>query len=339
MVKNTPSSPVPDTRLAAIDFTKGALVGFMVLYHALNYSTELQLGFKYVGFLPPSFIFITGFLMAMVYFPRPPERDAATGGRMVVRGLKLLILFTVLNIAGTLVSSRNYNGQPLGLKLFFSHWEDIYFNGAGNMAAFEVLLPIAYLLLLGPLLLLLRRAGRWAVPVLAALVIVTLSVLEFEWGIPANAAMMAAGLLGAALGRIPQTRLRALGRVWFVPLALYAGLFLLANGSMSESFLLQLAAGVLAIAALYGIGERVRKPEWLMRHISVLGSYSLLAYIVQIGFLQVLVRRLGRPDPDSVDFLLFFGATLLVTAVAAELARWVRSRSRIADQAYRLVFA
>jgi hypothetical protein len=207
------------------------------------------------------------------------------------------------------------------------------------MAAFEVLLPIAYLLLLGPLLLLLRRAGRWAVPVLATLVIVTLSVLEFEWGIPANAAMMAAGLLGAALGRIPQTRLRSLGRVWFVPLALYAGLFLLANGSMSESFLLQLAAGVLAIAALYGIGERVRKPEWLMRHISVLGSYSLLAYIVQIGFLQVLVRRFGRPDPDSVDFLLFFGATLLVTAVAAELARWMRTRSRFADQAYRLVFA
>ena len=42
------------------------LVVCMVLYHSLDYSTELYLAFKYMSFLPPSFILITGFLMSRI---------------------------------------------------------------------------------------------------------------------------------------------------------------------------------------------------------------------------------------------------------------------------------
>jgi peptidoglycan/LPS O-acetylase OafA/YrhL len=325
-------------RLQEIDFTKGALVIFMVLYHAFNYSTELELGFKYLGFLPPSFIFITGYLIAAVYFRRPPGRDAITSGRMIVRGVKLLVIFTALNVAGTLVSSRNYNGQPLSLKLFFSRWEDIYLYGAGSLAAFEVLLPIAYVLLLGPLLLWLSRRGRWTVPAVAALTIAALAVLESRQGIPVNVAMMAAGLLGAALGGIPQRILSVPGRFWYLPIALYALFAALAHESMSQRFLAQLAASFIAVTALYALGSRFRRPEWLMNRIYVLGNYSLLAYIVQIAFLQILFRRLGRPEPDSLAFLLLFLGTLMVTVVVSEATAWWRTRSAAGDRAYRLIF-
>jgi peptidoglycan/LPS O-acetylase OafA/YrhL len=340
MEQNAHTPPSGGGRLQAIDFTKGALVIFMVIYHALNYSTQLELGFRYLAFLPPSFIFITGFLIAFVYFPRPPGRDTATSGRMVGRGLKLLVLFTILNALGNLVSTRNYNGQPLNLKSFFAHWHEIYFSGAGTMAAFEVLLPIAYILLLGPLLLWLSRQGRWTVPAFAGLTILVLAGLEAtRSGIPVNAAMMSAGLLGAAFGLLPQASFDQLGRWWVVPPVLYAVLAVLAHDRMSGSFLLQLTAATLAVAALFGIGGRFQKPAWLMDRFTMLGNYSLLAYIVQIAFLQIMVRLLGRPEPASLDFLLLFSATLLVTVLAAELTDWLRTCRPWVDRAYRLVFA
>ena len=60
---------------------------------------------------------------------------------------------------------------------------------------------------------------------------------------------------------------------------------------------------------------------------------------MQIAFLQILVRLLGRPEPASLDFLLFFSATLMVTVLAAELTDWLRTCRPGVDRAYRLVFA
>src|ERR1039458_3410046 len=59
--------PVASTRIAALDWTKGALILFMVAYHAINYSAFRPLAFRYLAFLPPSFILITGFLVGQVY--------------------------------------------------------------------------------------------------------------------------------------------------------------------------------------------------------------------------------------------------------------------------------
>jgi hypothetical protein len=327
-------------RLGSVDFTKGALVVFMVAYHTLNYSTQYELGFRYLAFLPPSFIWITGFLMAVVYFVRPPSQDGTSSRRMILRGVKLLILFTLLNIAATLVASHNSHGQPLNLTLFFSHWQEVYFLGAGTMAAFEVLLPLAYLLLLGPLLLWLSRRGRWTLPVLTGLTLIGLVLLESRHPLPGNTAMISAGLVGATLGMVsPRLFTTGLGRWWPVPLVLYGLLAFFAHGSMSDSFLLQLTAATLALATLFGLGTCLTRPAWLVERFTMLGNYSLLAYIFQIGFLQAAVRLLGRPEPTSADFLLLFLATLLVTALAAEFTDWLRKQSKMADQAYRFVFA
>ncbi len=339
MDTNAPTPPSGSERLGAIDFTKGALVVCMVIYHSLNYSTQYELGFRYLAFLPPSFIFISGFLMAVVYFSRPPGRDAITSGRMMLRGVKLLLLFTLLNVAATFVASQNYRGHPLDLKVFFSHWREVYFLGGGTLAAFEVLLPIAYILLLGPLLLWMSRRGPWVVPAVAVLVIGGLAVWERQAALPANNAMMSAGLLGAAVGGCFAGRLMASGRFWWIPLGLYGVLAVVAHGRMSASFLLQLLAATLALAALFGIGSRFTRPVWLFERFTLLGNYSLLAYIIQIGFLQFAVRLLGRPEPASPDFLLLFLTSLLVTVLAAEAADWLRQQSKLADKAYRFVFA
>src|SRR5271166_4503527 len=58
-------------RISALDFTKGALVLIMVLYHWVNYFIGLQWPYyRYLRFLTPSFIFVTGFMISNVYLSK-----------------------------------------------------------------------------------------------------------------------------------------------------------------------------------------------------------------------------------------------------------------------------
>src|SRR5271169_3039523 len=93
-----PASSSPG-RIAALDFTKGALVLFMVLYHWLNYFLGLHGSiYRYLRFLPPSFIFITGFLISNAYLSKYAISDPRLPKRLIVRGLKILGIFVFLNL-------------------------------------------------------------------------------------------------------------------------------------------------------------------------------------------------------------------------------------------------
>ena len=129
--------------------TKGVLVVLMVVYHTLNYSTDYTLSFKYLPFLPPSFILITGLLIGRLYLRNDTGASNGASMRLVLRGLRLVVIFTVLNLLAQVVG-RNKPSGPGGQfgAAFFDYWFEIYVLG-GAAAAFEVLLPIAYLLHLG----------------------------------------------------------------------------------------------------------------------------------------------------------------------------------------------
>src|SRR5688572_18341589 len=115
----------PPPRLVFLDVTKGILVILMVVYHSLNYTNQYHLGFRYLSFLPPSFILITGFLLSTVYAPRYEAGDRRLRIRLLIRGAKLVALFTVLNIAAQFVRSPAY-GQSVGLTEFFRNWYAVY---------------------------------------------------------------------------------------------------------------------------------------------------------------------------------------------------------------------
>src|SRR5262249_6491401 len=144
--------------------TKGVLVVAMVVYHSFNYSTDYTLGFKYLPFLPPSFILISGFLISRLYFNPEAARDASVYNRLLFKGLRLLLVFTILNVLTQLVGRRKAIGTPQGLGYLYGYWYEIYIIGGGHYAAFSILLPIAYLLLLAPLLILLYRVHPLLVP-------------------------------------------------------------------------------------------------------------------------------------------------------------------------------
>lgn len=334
-----PSSIQPASRVAALDVTKGALVICMVLYHSLNYSSDYALAFKYLAFLPPSFILITGFLISGVYLSRTNVQLLPLFQRLFIRGAKLLILFTVLNLVAQSVRRQNLLGQPInGLDQFMSNLFEIYILGDGRLAAFEVLVPIAYLLMLSPPLVVIERFNRFVVPAATIVVVGLLVWVERLGETFHNANLLSAGLVGIALGRLSFERLNRLASFWPVGILAY-GLYFVTGILHGQTYLVQLLGAVIALAMFYLLAVRFGNNGWLQCRFEILGRYSLLAYIAQIGFLQVLARLAGRPDPTSFRFLALFLTAMVLTALVTEFAEYVRKKSPPLDSAYRFVFA
>src|SRR5262245_1486476 len=89
----------PAVRDLTLDVVKGTLVVVMVVYHAMNiFSTAGPDEYAYVRFVSGSFILMSGYIIARFDGPRFKADWRGTYQRLVARGLKLLILFTLLNL-------------------------------------------------------------------------------------------------------------------------------------------------------------------------------------------------------------------------------------------------
>jgi peptidoglycan/LPS O-acetylase OafA/YrhL len=323
-------------RMAFLDITKGILVVLMVVYHSLNYTNQYHLGFRYLSFLPPSFILITGFLISHVYGVRYRRGDRLLVKRLLVRGAKLLVLFTALNIIAQFVRSPAY-GQTIGVVTLFQRWDQIFFLGSERAAVFEVLLPIAYLLLMAPLFLWLAHRHRVLLPAFALCLVAGCTFLERQETLLLNLNLISAGVLGMMAGQFI-SKPAILGRyVWFA-FAAYLAYFPLglAKGYI---YLVQLIGASVALALVCGLSVRLGDTGWWQQRFIRLGQYSLMAYIVQIGILQTLSRFVGRPNPLSFDALSLFLGTLLLMTMIVEATNWARNRSPKAERFYKAVFA
>lgn len=325
-------------RIEALDMTKGALVMAMVVYHSFNYSTDYTLGFKYLPFLPPSFILIAGFLISRLYFTPEAARDSRVYGRLFFRGFRLLLLFTLLNVLTQLVGHRKFATDPQGVTYLLDYWREIYGIGGGQFASFSILLPIAYLLLLAPLLILLYRAHPLLVPLVAVSLAAFCMMPQLGYDYSVNLALLSAGLIGVILGRVPDKALSLLRRHWYVPVAVYAG-YIAFTHLVWQSRLDQLLYALLAVAAIFSVCAAIGAGAFAGRELLIVGRYSLLAYIAQIAALQVLTRLIGRLEPFSMAFYLQMAGVGLLMFLMAETLDWIRKRAAWIDASYRFVFA
>ena len=127
----------------ALDWVRGVLVVLMVIYHSLNYSPFSRLAFEYIAFLPVSFIFIAGFFLTNSYLVRYDLKDWRLHRRLVIRGAKLLLLFSALNLGLYFIAF-----GPSFLQQFSAKFQTIYLGAAGRVASFPILTSIGYLMCL-----------------------------------------------------------------------------------------------------------------------------------------------------------------------------------------------
>jgi hypothetical protein len=323
-------------RNTALDFTKGSLVVVMVLYHWMNYFLDVQWDvYRYLRFLTPSFIFIAAFIVSNAAAGRPADRDHKAWLRLLERGAKLLVLFAALNlIAGMVVpDTAVVNGEWRSLT---DRLYAVYVTGNGR-AIFDVLVPIAYFLMLAPLVLMASRVFRFALPLVCVLALGLASLASLGGVRSSNLELLAIAMLGMFVGVVPISRLERM----LPPPAIAAayGLYLTAITVWDVIFPLQVVGVCLSVLVIYRAGVWAGSDGWIPRIVIELGKYSLLGYIAQVVILQLLRWGLRGHELSAPGVLVAFLAALALTVASVELVSYARARSAVVDQLYRGVFA
>ncbi len=331
-------------RIAALDFTKGVLVLLMVFYHWLNYFVSPDLDYRYLRFLTPSFIFVTGFLIAHVYFSNSNSTDCRLAKRLFTRGMKLLLVFLVLNVMRS-VALPILTRTAITLSDQFKAQNLWAIGIVGNVpvtssriVAFYILIPIAYLLLLSAALWYGHRVFKHVFHLACLLCLAGILVLGFQGERSYNLEYITIGLLGVIIGFYP---LECINNFVRHPVALLIGyiFYLVAIRTWNVPFPL-LAVGVcLSVSIIYLAG--LQKPESSRggRHVILLGKHSLFSYVVQIAILQILSAGLRRVHLGVAVTLISFGAAFAMTMLAVEIAERLKTRFELANRLYKLAFA
>jgi peptidoglycan/LPS O-acetylase OafA/YrhL len=324
------------SRIAALDFTKGALVLIMVLYHWMNYFVAANGSvYKYLRFLTPSFIFISGFLISHVYLSKYAASGLRVPKRLLVRGLKLLAIVLCLNAALS----------TIGLKALETRVGDLaggntvlaYLTGRVPVA-FSVLVPIAYLLIISAGLLIVSKYYGRVYHAVSIVCVACASLFELAGIESGYLQIFSIGMMGVSIGYIPIDRLNSFTERRMAILSGYVA-YLCAITLCGDVYALQIIGVCLSLAIIYRIGAEGPNTRGIRKVIVLLGQYSLFGYIAQIVILQLLRKGL-RPLGAGLQVS---GGALLACATCTILSVRVliRARSRISgvDKLYAAVFS
>jgi peptidoglycan/LPS O-acetylase OafA/YrhL len=322
-------------RIPALDFTKGALVLIMVLYHWMNYFVTADGSiYKYLRFLTPSFIFITGFLISQVSLSKYQASGLHIPGRLLLRGVKLLGIVFILNIAISTVNLKGLQSRVTHRSPYDT--VEAYLTGTAPVA-FSVLVPIAYLLILSAGLLVVSRRYRNIYHLTCGAFVACAFLLELQGINTGYLQIFSIGMLGVSVGYIPIGRINGLlkGRLGLC-LAYLAYLF--AITLWNDVYPLQIVGVCLSLAIIYRIGVENADSGHVSQVAILLGQYSLFAYISQIVILQVLRRSLGFLGTGiGVSGAAFF-ACVSCTILSVEVLDRARIRMAGLDKVYTAVF-
>ncbi len=325
-------------RITALDFTKGTLVLFMVLYHWLNYFTGLHgVIYRYLRFLPPSFIFISGFLISNAYLSKYDIADSKLPRRLTARGLKILGVFALLNVAISLLFTHFKYWEPSNLLAIIVTGK-VLIAGVGKAAAFYILVPIGYLLLLSASLVLMCRFYRYSFHLVCALCFIAIFVLHFFGLESPNLELLTVGLLGLILGYSRIEKINAFVRHPYALIAAYLAYTLFITWR-EPNYPLQVVGVCLTLMLLYLVGLSSNGPGIVRNQVILLGKYSLYGYIGQVAILQVMRRLLMHVNLGAALLTLSFIAALALTVISVDLVDGARLRSPAADRLYKSIFA
>jgi hypothetical protein len=330
-------------RIPALDFTKGALVLIMVLYHWINYFCGPQDN-RYLRFLTPSFIFISGFIISNVYVSKYGISNLQLPKRLIQRGLKILGVFALLNVTRNFLVLGGSQGQTSSAQLSARSLADIYLMGSGvgggqaKAVAFFILVPISYLLILSALLLVVSRFYRYTIHVVCLLLLVSVVISNAKGFEIPNLELLAIGLLGVIAGYLPIEKVNSSVRHPYLLAAGYL-VYLAAISVWNVAYPLQIIGVYLSLMIIYLLGQQSGEPGKVRGSIVLLGKYSLFGYISQIAILQLLRLGLNHVGSELVVLGLSFVLAFVLTVISVEIVDRTRAESATMDKLYKAVFA
>lgn len=331
-------------RIPALDFTKGALVLIMVLYHWINYFIGPNWAYyKYLHFLTLSFIFITGFMVSNVYLSKYDVGDARLSKRLFTRGLKLIAVFLVLNLFRTVVAPLLGTGglvrNPLDLTNIFT----VFVSGnlpvtGGKLVSFTILVPISYLLMLSAALMIPYRRYRYTFHVVCLFLLLSILVLGLNAAQSSYLESITIGMLGVLTGFTPIEAVNHFVRHPYA-LAFAYVCYTVAITIWNVPFPLLILGVALNLIVIYLVGANGSEFGAIRSEVILLGKYSLFAYISQIAILQILNAGFHRFNIGFAVLVISLLTAFVLTIVSAEVVDRGRAKWAAVDKLYKVVFA
>ena len=319
-----------------LDFVKGVLVIVMVVYHAMNYfAIVVAEYYGYLRFINGAFIFISGYVVSTLYDKKYQTNKEQMYVRLVVRGLKLLALFTVLNLLVSALGVTSYQDVDFGLSQYWSHLGEIYGFGNGKLMAFQILVPISYVLLISPIFFIFQK---FKIVLIVSTLLLAVFYTHLKLDAP-NLFLGMIGLVGVAVGMLGAKSNFYTVNNWFI--LLFSMVISASVMNYLSGNVLTYSLGILVVLKLiYDSASLIDMKKPLFRMTILMGQYSLICYIGQIVFLYALYRLLSMPKwPLGYEIILVIvAATLFLVCVCLALA-YLRPRYRWVDNAYKVIFA
>ena len=331
-------------RILALDFTKGALVLMMVFYHWVNYFIGPQWEYyRYLRFLTSSFIFITGFMISNVYLSKYDAADPRLSKRLFTRGLKLMAIFLVLNVARTFVVPVLSTGVLVGNALDLRNIFTVYVSGnlpavGGKLVAFNILVPISYLLMFSGALMFPHRFNRYTFHSVCLLLLLSILIVKMIGAQSPNLELITIGMLGVLAGLIPIAAINDLVRHPYA-LAFAYLCYTVAITIWDVPFSLLIVGVPLSLMVIYLVGISGSQSGTTRREVILLGKYSLFGYISQIAILQILSAGFRHFNLGVAVLGISFIAAFALTILSVEIADRARARTASIDRLYKAVFA
>ncbi len=318
-----------------MDFVKGFLVVTMVLYHAFNYFSAAGYGAtKYVRFVTGAFIFISGYIVATYYGRRFAADVRGVTRRLIIRGSKILLLFTVINLALNVIGVQSHKKIDYGIEQFVAHLGSIYVSGSSPYSVFEILVPISYLLFLSPFVLLFRT---WKKAIFATALFSLLMYWFFSLEL-FNLYGLLIGFVGLSIGLIVHDAGNYSIKKQGTVLAIFA--FVIFFMEYFDRNILSYCAGVVLILKLvYDFTGGLKRWDGATGAIVLLGQYSLACYLTQILFMQILYRILGHRYGLGYEVWTIFVFISILLVGVCRLLDVLRRRIKIVDRAYGAIFS
>lgn len=326
-------------RIHVIDFTKGILVVFMVIYHSLNYLQYGSLPRHYMAFLPASFIMITGFIITQIYLPKYEVNISVFRTRLAVRSLKLLLIFTFLNLGTRMVWARNHNGIILDIENFLGEWKAIYLVGSQWVVAFDVLLPISYMLFLSIFILRFQSVTPYFMQSCAIIIFIVCILMEHHGSSIYNLDLISSGVIGMTIGLLPLNLINGFTRSWIILSLLFVlyGCCVLFYGTYL--YYMQIFSTAISLLIIYAIGLRIHLKNWFPKQTILLGKYSLLSYIIQIAYLKMFLIGTTNWNINNPNIMLTIILIMLVMWVTVFIVDYARLKYRYINRFYKMIFA
>lgn len=308
----------------------------MVFYHTINYFATIGYdGTKYLRFVTGSFIFISGYIVAVFYQHKYLLNRIATSKRLVTRGFKILIIYTSLNLLINLLNIQTFKAIQYDIDSFLTNLDDIYLKGNSLYAAFQILVPIAYLLILSPLLLF---WGKWKKTIIASTAIllsahVLLNISSF------NLYGLLIGLFGLSIGllSIDQNAFSIKSKSLIIVLFC---LSIIMMPFFDKNILLYAIGLTIIMKLVFDFSKLLNLDIFLNKLVILLGRYSLLSYLMQIFFLQGMYQLFLKKRFDlGYELLLIIFITNIFLIVLCSLIDLLRHKFILLNRLYKLVFA